>query len=182
LLFVHLLVNECVSTPKQTWDQFHEEFAKDFTLRYSNNLQVGINHALRELALTLEEHGKTLDDYGLPQSQIYSHEVEHELIRWSSNSDALATRANLAYSHLNAEQKQIFDDIMYAVQHKLPLRMFIDGKAGRGKTYLVQTLCDRLRSIPLIVLPTATSAFAAHHYQGGRTTHSAFKVSTHSIF
>jgi hypothetical protein len=40
----------------------------------------------------------------------------------------------------------------------------------------VQTICDKIRSLGRIVLPTATPAFAAQHYQGGRTTHSTFKV------
>jgi predicted ATPase len=58
-----------------------------------------------------------------------------------------------------------------------PLCLFVDGKAGRGKTMLVNTLCDKIRSLGKIVIPTATAAFAAQLYPGGRTTHSAFKVS-----
>jgi hypothetical protein len=178
LLFVHLLVNDCAPTPIDIWEQLMDEFAKDFTLRYNGNLHIGRNHALRDIALNLEEHGKSLADYGLPDAELHSLEVEHELMRWCSNCEALAQRADIAYANLNPEQRLIFDEIMYAVHNNLPLRMFIDGKAGRGKTYLIQALCDRLRSMYRIVIPTATSAFAAHHYQGGRTTHSAFKVCT----
>jgi hypothetical protein len=54
---------------------------------------------------------------------------------------------------------------------------FIDGKAGSGKMFLVNAICDMLRSKELILLATATSAFAAQLYPGGRTTHSTLKVS-----
>jgi DNA replication protein DnaC len=66
---------------------------------------------------------------------------------------------------------------MFAVIHKQPLRICVDGKAGRGKTFLVNVICDNIRSRGLIVLLTAMAAFAAQLYPGGRTTHSAFKVS-----
>ena len=58
----------------------------------------------------------------------------------------------------------------------MPLLMFIDGKAGQGKTFLVCAIIDRIRSMGQIALPTATAAFAAQLYPGGQTTHSAFKV------
>ena len=61
------------------------------------------------------------------------------------------------------------------------LLLFIDGKAGVGKTFLINAMCDKLRSINTITLPTATSTYAAQLYCGGRTTHSTFKMSTRSI-
>ena len=78
---------------------------------------------------------------------------------------------------MSHEQASIFDRIIDACINKEPLLAFIDGKAGRGKTYLINALCDKLRSLGQIVLPTATAAFAAQLYAGGRTTHSMFKVS-----
>ncbi|KAI0743845.1 DNA helicase Pif1 like protein, partial [Daedaleopsis nitida] len=77
---------------------------------------------------------------------------------------------------LNAEQYGIYQEIMDAVSHRRPLCAFVDGKAGRGKTFLVNTICNKLRAEGHIVLPTATSAFAAQLYPGGKTTHSVFKV------
>ncbi|KAH9847639.1 DNA helicase Pif1 like protein, partial [Lenzites betulinus] len=79
-------------------------------------------------------------------------------------------------SKLNSEQYQIYTEIMDAVAHRRPFRAFVDGKAGRGKTFLVNAICNELRSAGRIVLPTATSAFAAQLYPGGKTTHSVFKV------
>jgi chromosomal replication initiation ATPase DnaA len=87
--------------------------------------------------------------------------------------------ANRAAATFNPEQRFMYDLIITAVIENKPLCIFIDGKVGTGKTYLMQTICDKIRSLGRIVLPTATSAFAAQHYQGGRTTYSTFKVCIH---
>jgi hypothetical protein len=176
LLFVHLLVNDCVHTPLAHWETFQESFALDYTLRNNNAIDIGLDHALQEIGQCLEEYGKTLSDYGLPEPISYGREVEHELAKWASDRDGLAIRADTAARTFNVEQRLIYDLIIAAVIENQPLRIFIDGKAGTGKTFLVQTICDKIRSLGRIVLPTATPAFAAQHYKGGRTTHSAFKV------
>ncbi|KZT08457.1 uncharacterized protein LAESUDRAFT_649310 [Laetiporus sulphureus 93-53] len=82
----------------------------------------------------------------------------------------------MAAAKLNEEQYKAYHEILGAVEHNRPLCAYIDGRAGRGKTFLVNTICNKLRSEGHIVLPTATSAFAAQLYPGGRTTHSTFKV------
>ncbi|EKM52951.1 uncharacterized protein PHACADRAFT_98416, partial [Phanerochaete carnosa HHB-10118-sp] len=135
-----------------------------------------MNHALQELSTYLEEHGKSPQDYGLPEPTVYSAEVEHELERWHPQRDALRARAEHALGVLNAEQRLIFDRIVHAALTETPLLAFIDGKAGRGKTFLINAICDYLRAQGNIVLPTATSGYAAQLYPGGRTTHSTFKV------
>ncbi|EKM53739.1 uncharacterized protein PHACADRAFT_30677 [Phanerochaete carnosa HHB-10118-sp] len=125
VLFAHLLVNDCIATPLVLWD----------------TLQLGMNHALYEVSTYLEEHGKSLQDYGLPEP------TQH-----------------------------IFDTIVQAALSKTPLLAFINGKAGQGKTFLVNTIYDYLQGHGNIVLPTTTSGYAAQLYPGGRTTHSTFKV------
>ena len=77
---------------------------------------------------------------------------------------------------LNREQRSIYNIILDAVHFGQPHVAFIDGPAGRGKTFLVNALCAQLRAEGRIVLPTATSGYAAQLYPGGRTTHSTFKV------
>lgn len=176
VLFVHLLVNDCLPTPIAVWDELQENFAYDFTLRHGNSVELGINYALEEMQSYLEEYGKSLADYGLPVPEMHSREVEHELLLWSSNRDELEIRADNSIQMLTDEQRLIVDDVLHAVTTGAPLTIFIDGKAGRGKTFLVNVICDKVRSMGRIVLPTATSAFAAQLYPGGRTTHSAFKA------
>jgi len=150
--------------------------AYDFTLQHQNIQQIGIECALCEIGQYLEEYGKQLSDFGLHQPLQVSQEVQHEFQRWNNNADVLYDQAIQSYSAFNLEKKDIYDEIIGAVINQQSLYLFIDGKAGCGKTFLVRTICDRIRSLGKIVIPTATSAFAAQAYAGGRTTHSAFKA------
>jgi len=176
LLFVHLLVNDCVPTPMLIWDKLAHHLSFDHILRHNNVTNVGVEYALRDLGDMLSQHGKSLSNYNLPEPSLHSREVEHELARWNADPDTLCTRADHAIGLLYDEQRAIYDDVMHAVNNNRSLHIFVDGKAGTGKTYLLNVICDKVRSQGCIVLPTAIAAFAAQHYAGGRTTHSAFKV------
>jgi hypothetical protein len=176
LLFVHLLVNDCVPTPMLIWHNLGQQLALDHTLRHHNAVHMGIEYALRELGDMLSQHGKTLSNYNLPKPSTHGREVEHELVRWNADPDTLSTRADAAVITFNDEKRAVYDDVMRAVFDDDSIHIFVDGKAGTGKTYLLNVICDKVRSLGRIVLPTAAAAFAAQHYAGGRTTHSTFKV------
>jgi hypothetical protein len=57
-----------------------------------------------------------------------------------------------------------------------PPPIHIDGRAGRGKTYLLYPVIGALRKRDEIVLLSASSAFAAKNYPGGRTTHYLYGI------
>ena len=181
ILFVHLLTNSCISTPLQFWTDFRYEIAKDFISDSRGDIERGCNDALKTLGSLLQSHGKYLSDYGLPQPITHDNEVERELRRWSSQTTALQLQVHAGLSAFTPEQRDIFLQVQYAILNNEPLLMFVDGKAGRGKTFLVNTLCAWVRSTGRIALPTATSAFAAQLYLGGKTTHSTFGVRLHLI-
>jgi hypothetical protein len=177
-LFVHLLVNDCITIPLQIWEVFLDHLCYDYTLKHNNVCDVGKEHALLELDEFLEEHGRTLADYGLPRPLSRPREVERELERWGSDSLLLAARARHSESLFNNEQRQIYNAVITSVHEGRQLLAFVDGKGGRGKTFILQAICDHVRSIGRLFLPGATSAFAAQNYEGGRTIHSVFKVRT----
>ena len=174
-LFVHLLTNSCIDAPLKFWDTFQLEISEDFILTTGNNGR-GCDEALKQLGSILQGHGKHLDNYGLPQPLTRDDEAEWELRRWSLESQALRQQVDIGLSLFNPEQHDIFSQVQHAILNDEPLLMFIDRKAGRGKTFLVNILCAWVRSTGRIALPTATSAFAAQLYPGGRTTHSTFGV------
>ncbi|OBZ77825.1 ATP-dependent DNA helicase PIF1, partial [Grifola frondosa] len=177
ILFIHLLMNECIPTPLEFWELFADALSRDFTLQADNSTAAGKNHALGELGHYLEEYGKQLASFGLPQPLAsFGHEVHHEVDCWASQLGSLQHRAWNATHQFNADQTEIFDHISSAIDAQRGLCAFVDGKAGRGKTFLIDALCCALRAQSKIVLATATSAFAAQIYDGGRTTHSTFKV------
>ena len=77
---------------------------------------------------------------------------------------------------MNHEQHSFFHDLFHAIKHHLPFTPFISGGAGRGKSFVIEAALDLLQSKGLIAIATATSAFAAQIYPGGKTAHSVFKV------
>jgi hypothetical protein len=177
ILFVHMLVNECCDAPKSIWDLFSQPMSEDYFYWDESIGHTGAEEgALRELATYLGEYGRSLTDFGLPQPEIVSREVAHELERWCHDKESLADLANESYDKMNMGQRSIFDAIKKALDLDRPMAVFVSGSAGRGKTFLVNALCSLVRSRGHIALPTATAACAATLYPGGRTTHSAFKV------
>ena len=178
LLFVHLLINDCIQSPIDTWQSFRDVLCQDFVLRFHGDISLATRHSLQHISRELEEHGKSPTDFGLEEPDIACDEVEHELGRWQGSTQHSVANAIVACDNLFPDQREIFDTIMQHVTDGTSLCAFIDGKAGRGKTVLVNAICDMVRSLNKIVLPTATSAFAAQLYPGGRTTHSTFKVSS----
>lgn len=174
-LFVDILINECTNTPLQLWLSFRDNFAENHFQR-TQSQATSYDLTLEDIGRQLEEYGKTLHQYGLPSPIVTSTEVQHELERWAPHAGTMRVRARRSLALFNPDQRRIFDKVISAIHHNRPLLLFVDGKAGRGKTFLINTICDELRSQGKIVIPTATSAFAAQLYSGGRTAHSAFKV------
>jgi hypothetical protein len=176
LLLIHMLTNECITTPLAIWEKFQQPLSEDFHVSNGGNWSLAFSSALLEIAGRLREYGKEPRDYGLPQPTYIGNEVIAEIQRWSSDIPQLLFAAEEAVMSFNSEQRGIFDIVWNAIQDNKPLCLYIDGKAGHGKTYLVNALCSQVRGHEKIVLATATSAFAAQLYPGGRTTHSTFKV------
>jgi hypothetical protein len=179
VLFVHLLVNDCIPVAIQIWDRFWDKLSYNFILRNRGSNDLGSNQALQQMALFLSEYGKSLDQYGLPQPVERMAELEHELRRWAGREMELDRHADQLVNMFNDQQLHLYNTILNTVWEGKPLCCFVDGKAGTGKTTVVRALCSKLRGGGNVVLATATSAFAAQLYEGGRTTHSTFKVRIH---
>lgn len=153
--------------------------ARDFLVKDGYDKDTAFNLSLQEMAGSLEEHGKTLHGYGLPEPTVHGTEVSFEHRRWADLLPSMAENCDVAFSKFNSQQHQIFLDIDHAVVENRPLQAFVDGPAGTGKTFLINACCNRTRTRHKIVLATATSGFAAQLFLGGRTTHATFKVCIH---
>lgn len=53
---------------------------------------------------------------------------------------------------------------------------FLEGKPGRGKTFVVDVICSQLRGQNVIILVVRSSALAATLYEGGRMAHNLFQI------
>jgi hypothetical protein len=181
LLFVHLLTNDCITSPLTIWEKFKNALSEDFYFSNDQRWSSAFTDSLLQISANLREHGKTPGDYGLPQPESCGNEVTAEIQRWSSQIPQLLSTAQYALTIFTPEQRHIFELVHTAIESNNPLCLFVDGKAGRGKTFLVNALCSQVRGHGRIALATATSGFAAQLYPGGRTTHSTFKVSQISL-
>jgi nucleoside-triphosphatase THEP1 len=65
---------------------------------------------------------------------------------------------------------------MHVAAMEIPPPVHVDGRAGRGKTYVLYPIIGALRKLDEIVLVSASSAFAAKNYPGGRTAHYLYGI------
>ena len=174
-LFVDLLLNGA-DHPVLLWEDFGASMSLDITVRADGDQSRDQQLAMASIARMLGEKGKSPDDYGLPMPEERYGEIAYHYDLYADRRFRLRQAADERVRNMNDEQRSIFDAVLTAIDQQQPLCAFIDGKAGRGKTFLVAALLDRLRSDGKLPMVGASSAFAALLYEGGTTIHSLFKV------
>ncbi|XP_074336523.1 uncharacterized protein LOC141673678 [Apium graveolens] len=90
--------------------------------------------------------------------------------------NALADEAIRCLTILNEKQMNIYEVVAVNVKKREGGLFFVYGHGGTGKTFLWKTIINFLRSEEKIVLAVASSGIASLLIEGGRTTHSRFKV------
>jgi len=82
-----MLLDSQVLAPMDLWTQYLVSFSQDHTLQLGSNESLAIDHTLSDINHQLEEHGKSLHDYGLPLPIELGSEVIHELEKWAPEKD-----------------------------------------------------------------------------------------------
>jgi hypothetical protein len=145
------------------------------------------NEVLLALQSILRGLGKSLADIGLPEPVERQQEIDAERLRWSGDpsnlcsfKDGLIPEQVKIYPHNSVKftyfQHTVYDRIMEMTTMDNPRPIHIDGRAGRGKTYVLYPIIGALRKMDEIILLSASSAFAAKNYPGGRTTHYLYGI------
>ena len=121
--------------------------------------------ALRHLEHLLNQSGRTLAFYNLPQPQgedvlNLPREVQDEL---SYDTIAEEEKFQANYVRLNEGQKAFVDAVIDAInQNEGPSRkFFLDGPAGTGKTFCYETIMSYVRKSGKIAIAMASSGIAA---------------------
>jgi hypothetical protein len=168
------------------WEEFKDELAKDFIVaRHSRDL--GISIALTKISEYINDGNHSMTDFGLPEPTFRTPEVLAELERYAGEQDSFRHLSNSMLEMMNGEQRTAYDTIINIINNhqKNPLQtitpIFIEGKPGRGKTFLLDAVCCSVRSNGLIVTVVGTSALAATLYEGGRTAHNFFQIPVHAV-
>ena len=141
-----------------------------------------IDLCLLALAAVFQEGGRALAHFGLPQPHLHCPEVVSEIEAFAGRQNKLLLDAQTRYTHMNAQQKQLFDWTTNTARtyshsgqpHRQPL--FLEGQPGQGKTFVIDAICSALRADNLIVLVVGSSVLAATLYKGGRTAHNIFQI------
>ena len=108
-----MLTNECCILPISIGNALQMELAKDFMLKYCDE-EKAVDLCLEDIGLALQDQGKSLVGYGLPQPISYASEVTQEFDRWHPLTDSLALQCQRAISSFNLEQCMVFSEIVSA--------------------------------------------------------------------
>ncbi|XP_058726301.1 uncharacterized protein LOC131597634 [Vicia villosa] len=189
LLFVHMLLSSSINRPRHVWSKTRhllsdgilysqQTIANNRGLRLSE--QEIYNLTLIEIEKLLQRNRKSLRDFpGMPKPQGYvPEEFGNKLIyeERNYNPDEQLQEFNMLYQNLTDEQRDVFKQIMMAVNNQNGGVFFLYGYGGTGKTYMWRTLASYIRSKKQICLTVASSGIASLLLPGGRTAHSKFKI------
>lgn len=178
-LFSRIVLEGFPATP--LWQTFKFSLARDFITNLRSE-ERGLDRALLSLQTSFQEGGRSLTQFGLPQPSLRCPEVVCEEERYRGRAPQLLREAEESFLDMNAEQRDIFCRVVQSVQTFASLRnpsfppFFLEGKPGRGKTFVVNAICNRLRGENHIILIVGSSALAATLYDGGRTAHNLFQI------
>ena len=183
-LFCTLLVYHTPANALDLWEdeEIRRCLVEDFRRQSRSNhvQQAHVQAALADMEDILYAMGKPdIREFGLPvadRDQIVAREhlmVQDEL---NYNAAELQTSVAAAYGTLNAEQRQVFDEVLESVEAGDGKFFCLNASGGTGKTYVTNLILDAVRGKSMIALATATSGIAATLLHGGRTLHSRFKV------
>ena len=173
ILFCELILDGSPAVP--LWNLFQDSMHEDLNEHFHNE-ELARNRALELICRYIEERGRHMSDFGLPEPILHTHEVQLELQRWNQNPQHQLQLSLEMHNSMNDRQKEIYELVLQKINANESLVLFIDGKAGRGKTFLIQAIIKAVRSYNRVAIPVGTTALAASNYDGGRTAHSLFRI------
>ena len=181
-----IMITMCnVSNPLRIWNKYKEDFTEDYLFKakhinpsaiYSDTL---FNLALIYIEDKLQElGGRQLVHYGLPATiRDDMSPLSNDVIRETSyNMEELNMFINENENRLTDEQKEIYLLILKSINEKKENIYFLNAAGGTGKTYLINLLLSKVRSMKNIAIAVASSGIASTLLQSGRTVHSTFKL------
>jgi len=202
-LFALALQHTTITNPLQIWQQFGHSFCDDLSHLFRTGrliapahgkgmeAELSLDYRLYHIQQLLNEYGKSLAEFGLPESVLDWRNMDRPMERNALVGEEMGYEvaqqrelADTMMEQLNEEQVASFHEIITAVdshEQELPQQeyqssFFLHGPAGTGKTFLYNCLCSYLQAQGKIVLYIASSGIAAQLLPGGRTAYSRFKI------
>ncbi|VEN49979.1 unnamed protein product [Callosobruchus maculatus] len=185
-LFAIILSTCFPSAPTDLWNKYKYHMAEDILHQMrlrTSNADLQINEEIHNEALILIENmclmltNKSLIQLGMTMSNRPMHNVFNQELRRETqyDCDALREAVQRDVPLLNKQQRYAYDTLMEVVNDGTGGIFFLDAPGGTGKTFLISLIS--IRSENGIALALASSRIAATLLEGGRTAHSALKLS-----
>ena len=104
-------------------------------------------------------------------------ELSTEVAAFQPRSAEMTMAVASTVASFNPEQLAVYQRLRAAVeQPDNACLYFLDGKAGRGKTFVMNCLVTWFRAQGGIALVVGSTALSIVHYDRGRTAHSTFGI------
>ena len=186
-LFGVILLFCSPAEPAALWHQFKDRICDDLanTLQRRHHIPHPTeaevyDYGLYLLNKVLTRSGKSLEDFaGMPTPERDWEAIASNLLlaeQLDFDRVALRDMVTERLATLNMDQHKVYDAVMESYHNDLGKAFFIHSAGGGGKTYTCNTIAASIRADGKVVLCVASSAIAALLLEGGRTTHSRFKV------
>ncbi|XP_039287896.1 ATP-dependent DNA helicase pif1-like [Nilaparvata lugens] len=185
-LFVVMLVFCQVSDPAKLWDEFKLHFSEDILHRlgkyFPENNQVSVE-ACNQCLILIEDAllrlgGHNLQQFNLPQPTRTEKIVENpEYMReLDYNTAELTSFVEKNEKRLTKDQQAVYESVIDSIASDRSKVFFLDAPGGTGKTFIINLVLAKIRSLRSIAIAIASSGIAATLLEGGRTAHSALKL------
>ena len=193
-LFVTILMFCSPADPMKLFEDHWQEdnWGDDFKRR--NGRQVSLSDSqlktliLLDIDRRLQSWEKSLASFSLPaptddeRLEVEDHyDSTPVLIKDELEFDMEEMRelVRVRRAQFTPEQEEVFSLVIGAVQHELPLQLFLDARGGCGKTFVLNAILAAVRTLQpqgCVALATGTTGIAANLLLLGRTFHSRFKA------
>ncbi|CAD6983535.1 unnamed protein product [Tilletia controversa] len=152
-----LMTHEGAAAPA-LWDTFKQALSRDF-LPYNYNFD------------------SAPAPVGLPAAEMKSVGTDAEQAYFAPKRRALRAAAAAAYDRFTTHQKHIYDTILTAISDRSPDRLhLIQGRAGRGKTFVIKGIIDYLRGHGKLLAVCGATGLSASAFDRGTTVHKRFTI------
>jgi hypothetical protein len=164
----------------------------------ANDRHIRYQQMLRQIKWQLEEHGRTMSNFGLPEPEpddrLLEDRLNEDLIPpvydaatgepVEMTTEERSAHADQRYQACNVDQRAFIDAVFTRLDaleadprnRELSNTILLQGEGGTGKTHALNSLIEKCHALRVPIGVCASTGIAATHLLGGRTAHSLFGI------